>query len=107
MAMATAKRVMRPPRWLLAFRLRPACFVSASLARVGEIAERLQQPGLELGGKRGRLDRPGQPNRRLDLLEVVRAAVALGEVGIEGGAQVPVHRALDVLGDELDDLLAA
>src|SRR5439155_470256 len=34
-------------------------------------------------------------------------AVALGEVRVEGAAELRIHGSLDVLGDELDDLLAA
>ena len=58
------------------------------------------RPALELAA------RPGQRERRAHLLEVLRAAGALGQVRIEARALAGRQRALEIVRDELDELPA-
>ena len=45
-------------------------------------------------------------DRGAELLQVVGAPVAAGQVGLEAGAPARLHDSVEILGDELDDLLA-
>src|SRR4029079_13086901 len=67
--------------------------------------ERGEQPRPELRRQLLRLDRPRHPDHRPYLLDVVRAVRAACEMRVEGRVELGVHRALEIVGDHLDDLL--
>ena len=71
-----------------------------------EAAEGLEQPGTELRREIVRRDRPRNLDRRAHLLQVVRAVRAAGEMRLERRPQGRVHGAFEIVGDDLDDLLA-
>src|SRR6476469_6080265 len=66
--------------------------------------ERRQQPGLRLGREIVLVDAADDGDRDADLVEVVRAAVAVAEVCLEARAICIAQPALEIVRDELDDL---
>src|SRR6185436_5497489 len=68
-------------------------------------AEGSEQPG-DLRPVLQRRARTGHRDRRADLLDVARAAGALVEMCLEAGAVIRRERAVEVVRDELDELVA-
>src|SRR5207344_723338 len=76
---------------------------SGAGALAPEPSECLQQSRAELRREILCRDRPSDPDRRAHLLQAVRAA---GQMRVERHPQRRVHGALEIIGDDLDDLLA-
>src|SRR6185312_391854 len=70
-------------------------------------AEGVEQVALGLRRQRFRREPAGEHDRLADLLEIGRATGAAGEVLVETGRLLGRERSLEVVGHELDELLAA
>src|SRR3954451_7942651 len=70
-------------------------------------AKSVQQCTLGVRGERVLREPAGDRDRLANLLQVGRAAVAAGDVLLEAQPLVPGERALEVIGDELDEFPAA
>src|SRR3954471_9521899 len=70
-------------------------------------AERGEQVVAQLVGQRLARQAPDRRDRAPQLLEVARAVLAAGDVRLEAAPVARGERALEAVGDELDDLLAA
>jgi hypothetical protein len=81
--------------------------MSASVAVVDPVPEGGEEVAHHRLGNVAHVEPSDDGDGRAELLEVVRAAVASGEVGLEAGAPARLHHPVEVLGDELYDLLAA
>src|SRR2546423_14971951 len=80
--------------------------MSGSVAVVGPVPEGGQEVVHHRRGHVTHVEAPDDGDGRAELLQVVGAAVAIGQVGLEAGAPARLHHPVEVLGDELYHLLA-
>src|SRR3954469_10269682 len=84
----------------------PAVVPRAAAALQAQLAERLQEPDLELRRDLLRLDATGGGDQHAELLEVGGARLALLEMGLQAQAVAFGQHAVQVVGEHLHELLA-